>query len=271
VRPARGGPLRVEIIGVGRELLRGRVVDANSSALARLLSRRGALVERITIVDDQEAAISAAVREALGRNPHLVVTTGGLGPGEEDHTLAGVSDALGLPLVISPQAKAMVEAAHRRLLERRLVADTALTAARERMCRLPVGATPVANPIGVSPGVICRLSGGTTVVCLPGMPDEVERVFREANFLLRLAGTKMEVAQREIESPTADETALSPLLDRLAGEFPSVWIDSHPARSRRSGSRIVISLEASAASRQEANSTVEVAVRRLLALAAGSP
>jgi molybdopterin-biosynthesis enzyme MoeA-like protein len=164
-----------------------------------------------------------------------------------------------------------VEAAHRRLLEKGLVEDLAFTAARERMCRLPVGATAVANPVGVSPGVICRLAGGTTVMCLPGMPDEVEKVFREAMLEMRLAGMKMEVAQRQIESPTADETALAPLLDRLAVEFPSVWIDSHPIRSRRSGSKIVISLEASGASRQEANSTVEVALRRLLALAAGSP
>src|SRR5512136_405686 len=60
----RSGPLHVEIIVVGRELLRGRTVDANASFLAGWLSQRGAIVHRITTVDDHDRAIAEAVTEA---------------------------------------------------------------------------------------------------------------------------------------------------------------------------------------------------------------
>ena len=65
------------MISVGRELLRGRVADSNSRRIAAFLTQRGAVVRRIVLVGDDEPSISAAVQEALGRNPHLVVTSGG--------------------------------------------------------------------------------------------------------------------------------------------------------------------------------------------------
>jgi molybdenum cofactor synthesis domain-containing protein len=271
VRPARGVPARAELVSIGRELLRGRIADRNARTLARLLTQRGVVVRRITAVDDNDAAVSGALREALGRNPHLVVTTGGLGPADDDRTLAGVAAALEAPLCLSSAAKEMVEASLERLRKRKFVADGALTLARERMCEIPVGSEPVANAAGVSPGVICRLPGGATLLCLPGSPDEALAVFEEAWPRLKIPGAPGRVAHREIESPTADESALTPLLDRLAGEYPGLWIASRPAGSRKAGARIVIRLEAAGDDEREVNSRVEGAIRRLLALAAGSP
>jgi molybdopterin-biosynthesis enzyme MoeA-like protein len=69
VRPDREGPLHVELILVGRDLLRGQVEDANARFLAGRLSERGALVHRVTFVDDKLRAVAAALREALGRRP----------------------------------------------------------------------------------------------------------------------------------------------------------------------------------------------------------
>jgi molybdopterin-biosynthesis enzyme MoeA-like protein len=228
------------------------------------------MVRRITVVDDSADAVADVLREALGRDPHLVVTTGGLGPAEDDRTLEGVSVALELPLVFDRPSRTMVEAAYRRMEERRLVSASGLTATREKLCRIPVGATPVPNPLGVSPGVTLRLPGGAFVLCLPGMPQEMQAVLEEALPLMRIDFSG-EVALREIEAPTSDESALAPLLDRLASEFPGVWINSRPAGSKRTGSRIVVRIEATGKSREQADSTVDGCVRRLLALAAGSP
>ena len=237
VRPHRTGPARVELISIGRELLRGRIADANAQNLARQLTQRGAVIRRIAVIDDHIGAISATLREALVRNPNLVITTGGLGPAEEDRTLAGVGDALSLPLSLDQSAKALVETAYQRQRKQKFVTGGGLNAAREKICTLPIGATPVTNPVGISPGVICRLPGGAVVLCLPGMPDEAQAVFDAALPLLRIAELNRQVAQREIEAPTADESALAPLLDRLAGEFPAVWINSRPGGSRKSGSK----------------------------------
>lgn len=251
-------------------MLRGRVGDGNAPAVARYLSQRGAMIGRIVVVDDDERSISKALREALDRNPRLVVTTGGLGPSIDDRTLAAVADALGRPLALHPGAKSMVEASYRRLRERKLLTQGGLTAARERMCNLPVGCSPVENPVGVSLGVICRLPGGATVLCLPGMPDEMVAVLEAAMPLLKDAAPRASVAQREIESPTADESALRPLLEELAHQFPDLWINSH-ALGRRRGQKILITLESTGGSQKEAAAAVDAAVKRLLALAAGSP
>jgi molybdenum cofactor synthesis domain-containing protein len=270
VQPLRTGPVRAELISVGRELLRGKIPDSNAQQVARVVTQKGAMIHRITVVDDNAPAISAAVRESLERNPHLVVTTGGLGPADDDRTLEGVADALCLPLSVDHSTKVMVEDAYHRLKTKRVVSTDGLTAARQKLCRIPLGATPVPNPLGVSPGVVVRLPGGAIVLCLPGMPEEMQAVLEAALPLLRIdfAG---EVALREIEAPTSDESELAPLLDRLKHEFPDVWINSRPAGSRRTGRRIVIRVEATGASRTEADAAVDGCVKRLLALAAGSP
>ena len=270
VRPERAGTLWVELISIGRELLRGKIADGNAQRLARLLTQRGASVRRITVVEDSVAGISAALVEALGRGPQLVVTTGGLGPAEDDRTLEGLGSALNLPLVLDAQRKAAVEAGYARLERRHVVHAGGLTAAREKLCRVPVGAKTIENPLGVAPGVVLRLPGGASVLALPGMPEEMRAVLEAALPALDL-DLAAETAEREVESPTADEAALEPLLERLSEEFPAVWIHSRPAGSRRTGARIVIRLEATAAQREEAEAVLDACVERLLALAAGCP
>lgn len=269
MRPRREGPLHVELISVGRDLLKGAVRDANGPWLAERFSSRGALVHRITVVDDHVQAIETAVGEALLRQPHLVVTSGGLGPASDDRTLSAVAGALRLPLSRSPLAHQMVEEAYRRLRRAGIIAHEGMTHAREKTCSVPVGGQPIANPVGVAPGVLVRLAGGAAVLCLPGEPDEMRAVFEAAEALLRELLPKRHRAVREVEAPTADESELRPLLDRLSAEYPMVFVTSRHPGFKDKGSRVILSLEASSTDRGEAESAVDCAVKRLLALAAG--
>ena len=269
VRPDRSGPLHVEIIAVGRELLRGRLGEGNAKKIAEALAPRGGLVHRITVVDDNERAIRSAVREALDRNPHLVITTGGLGPAPDDRTLTAVADALELPLTLSHLARTMVEGAYQRLHKSRLAASAGMNLSREKMCRIPVGSTPVPNERGVTPGILCRVTGGAAVICLPGNTSEMAAVLGEALEELGERARKIEIAYREIESPTADESSLRPILDRLTDEYGGVWVSSRTVGPGRQGQKVLVTLEAMAPTIEDANSMVNNAVRRLLALASG--
>ena len=260
----------MEIVSIGRELLRGRVPDANGTWLAEWFSRRGALVHRIVVVDDTERAVTSAVTEALQRGTHLVLTTGGLGPAVDDRTLAAVSDTLHLPLAVQPPARELVESAYGRLEREKKVSRGGMTAAREKMAALPVGTEPVPNPVGIAPGMLARIAGGAAVLCLPGAPEEMRATFGEAVSRLRDLAPRGAVAQREVETPTADESALRPLLERLAAEYPDVWVQSRPAESGRREARSFVTLEAVAPTKNEAESVVETALRRLLALATGA-
>ena len=265
----RTGPLHVEIIVVGRELLRGRTQEAIAGFLAGWLSQRGAIVHRITTVDDHDRAITEAMTEAIERGARLVITTGGLGPTSDDKTLAAVADALRLPLAIHPHAKEMVESAYRRLAQERRVSRPGLTAAREKMCSMPVGSEPVPNDAGTAPGVIVRRPGGVIVVCLPGVPEEARGVFLAAIERLRDVAPRGAVARREVETPTADESSLRTILDRLTEEFPQVWVKSHAPGFGHANDRILVTIEAGAATEAEATTAVENALRRLLSLSGG--
>jgi nicotinamide-nucleotide amidase len=266
-RPERSGPLHVELISVGRELLRGQVADQNSLAIAQFVTRRGGLVHRMTVVDDQIRPITEAIREALGRSPHLVITSGGLGPGIDDLTLSGVAKALGHPLAMNNDAKAMVEKAYQRLLLAKQVSTASMNQAREKMCRIPVGSLPVRNDLGIAPGVICELPGGTAVISLPGLPDEMQHVLENAVELLHDLTTKVCTVKRELEAPTPDEAALSALIKRLSEEFPGLWISSRTRRVGKRGLSVLVTMEAMAPSLEEANAVVSGAQRRLLTLA----
>jgi molybdenum cofactor synthesis domain-containing protein len=270
VRPQRDGPFYVELIVVGRELLRGHVADRNSRAIAERMSRRGGLVHRISVVDDNERAVAAALREALDRNPHLVITTGGLGPAPDDVTLAGVAKTLGQPLKMNPPARAMVEAAYQRLAQAKQVRSSALTLAREKMCWIPVNGEPVPNERGIPPGVVCRLPGGAAVICLPGAPGEALEVLEAALPLLRDLPPRTHTARREVEAPSPDESLLRPMLEQISGEFPGLWVSSRPLTGAKRKATVVVTLEATASTEDEANAVLAGAVRRLLALAGGS-
>ena len=58
-------------------------------------------------------------------------------------------------------------------------------------------------------------------------------------------------------------------LSRLAAEYPTVWIKSHAPGMGRKDARTLVTLEVAAPTRNEAESVVEGALRRLIALAAG--
>ena len=263
----RSAPLRAEILSIGRELLRGRLPDGNAPKLADELTRRGAVVHRITIVDDSPRAIATALTESLERGSHVVVTTGGLGPGADDRTLEAVAEATTRPLTDHAETRRLVEAAYKRLHARGLVSLEGLNAAREKMCSIPLGSEPVPNPIGVSPGILIRFPGRAALLVLPGVPEEAQAVLEEALSQVSNLFTPGSIARREVETPIKDESALRPVLDRMTEEFPGVFIKAHVPGFGRKDAAIVVTLETTAENRSDAEAAVEDALRRLLALA----
>ncbi|MBX6377426.1 MAG: competence/damage-inducible protein A, partial [Clostridia bacterium] len=158
-----------EIVSVGTELLLGQIVNTNARDLAEVLARYGIDVYFQQVVGDNLERLTAALRLALGRSD-LVLTTGGLGPTQDDLTRDGVAAALGLDLVENEEARQQVEAFFAR--RRR-----ALTATQYRQWVLPRGARPIANSVGSAPGFWLE-GGGKLVVALPGPPPELRAMVR---------------------------------------------------------------------------------------------
>src|SRR5262249_48018881 len=99
----------------------------------------GGRVRRITIVRDEVDHISAELGASLARGPDLIVTCGGLGPTDDDLTLAAVAIGTGRQILMDPDARRFVEGKYRALADAGYVSSGEMTDARLKMARIPEG------------------------------------------------------------------------------------------------------------------------------------
>jgi len=155
---------RAILIAIGSELLHFGREDTNTAWIAARLDELGVDVLCRTTVADEIDIVAATLRAAMD-SADLVVTTGGLGPTEDDRTRDAVADAVGLPLVRDP----LKELELQRRFEEYGVTWSDLQA---RQADLPEGAAWIENHLGSADG--WRLEhAGTTLVALPGVPAEM--------------------------------------------------------------------------------------------------
>lgn len=166
----------VEILAIGNELLVGQVQDTNTHWLIRSLTALGARVRRAVILRDEYDEIADALTSALRRKPRLILTTGGLGPTDDDLTMRALSRALDLPLIEDTVAMEMVRRRYEYIATIRPNFSADLNPARRKMAFLPQGGQPLVNPNGAAPGVVLDI-GATTIVSLPGVPSEMKDIF----------------------------------------------------------------------------------------------
>ncbi|MBZ5761419.1 MULTISPECIES: competence/damage-inducible protein A [Rhizobium] len=132
------------MLAIGDELLSGRTKDKNIGHLADILLLSGIDLKEVRIVADEEDAIVAALNALRGTYDY-VFTSGGIGPTHDDITADAISKAFGVPCEHDAEAMKLMAA----MYERR---DMPFTEARQRMARMPVGATHIANPVSTAPG-----------------------------------------------------------------------------------------------------------------------
>jgi molybdenum cofactor synthesis domain-containing protein len=245
-------PARVVLLAIGNELLNGEVRDSNLFVLARSLTRQGFKVEQAAMVRDDPQAIAALLVTLLESHPEVIIISGGLGPTADDCTLAAVADTLEQPLVEMPAAREMVNLAYSRLLAAGYVPQRGPEEAQRKMARLPLGAKPLLNPVGVAPGVWLE-TGATTLVCLPGVPEEMEALL-EGTVMLQLTarfGQRYWV-EHAIIVHCEDEATLTKPLREIAAGYPDIYIKSLAQSFPKSGApdttsaelRIIIAMHA---------------------------
>ncbi len=224
--------INVEIICVGNELLIGKIKDINAHYLATQATKLGANVRRVTVIQDVIEEIATTINEAFARKPHFIITTGGLGPTFDDMTLQGLGRALNSRLAVNQEAFDMVK--HRCLeyaKRRGLPTEIEMTPPRVKMATLPQMAHPVNNPIGTAPGAHVEVDG-TALFVLPGVPAEMEAIFKETVApLIRQAVGGSIFCERSIFTDNIMESRAAPLIDQVMRDNPGVYVKSHPVRA----------------------------------------
>ncbi|MEN9718213.1 MAG: hypothetical protein RIQ99_1091 [Pseudomonadota bacterium] len=135
---------KAALIVVGDEILSGRTQDKNIAQVATWLGVQGIRLAEVRVVPDITEAIVEAVNTLRARNDYLF-TTGGIGPTHDDITVDAVAQALGVEVVIHPDARA--------ILERYYETRGGLNEARLRMARVPAGADLIPNRMSGAPGI----------------------------------------------------------------------------------------------------------------------
>ncbi|MBD3729628.1 MAG: competence/damage-inducible protein A [Sphingomonadales bacterium] len=132
------------LVIIGDEILSGRTHDKNIAQIASWLQVQGIRLSEVRVVPDVEARIVAAVNEMRAAYDYLF-TTGGIGPTHDDITVDAVAAALGVAVIVHPQAHAILEAYY---------ADKGgLNEGRLRMARAPEGAELIPNRRSGAPGL----------------------------------------------------------------------------------------------------------------------
>ncbi|HZC67416.1 MAG TPA: competence/damage-inducible protein A [Nitrospirales bacterium] len=172
--------VRAEIIAIGSELLLGGVADTNSLYLAEELLRLGIEVRYKTVVGDDHKDIEAALQHALGR-ADVVITTGGLGPTEDDLTRKVVARVTGRRLVLHDETL-------QRITQRIAARRRRMTAQQATQALIPRGAKVIPNPVGTAPGFFLHFKdeqkAERALLCLPGVAMEVTHIFPEGGSAL---------------------------------------------------------------------------------------
>jgi len=219
-------PPAVEIVAAGNEVLLGDVLDTNTNWLCRQITALGGQVRRTVLVRDDVSAIADEVRAAVARRPALLLTVGGLGPTNDDTTLAGVAAGVGRPLELHPEAERMVADKYAEFASRGFVPFAEMNEARRKMAVLPRGARPLINPIGGAPAVLLEIDA-TAIVSLPGVPEELYAIVEESmNDILGRIFASAYYEQRVLVVGLQDESAIADILAKAETTHPRVYIKS---------------------------------------------
>ena len=199
------------LVVIGDEILSGRTQDKNVVQLATWLNDQGIRLAEVRVVPDVQNRIVEAVNTLRPAHDYLF-TTGGIGPTHDDITVDAIAAAFDVPVVVHPEARAILENYYR---DR----PGGLTEARLRMARTPEGAELLRNPSSGAPGV--RMGN---VYILAGVPHIA------ASMLEALTGTleggrpvvSVIIGARAPESDVAD------LLRETEAAHAGVAIGSYP-------------------------------------------
>jgi nicotinamide-nucleotide amidase len=217
--------MRAEIVSVGSELLLGQIVDTNAAFIARQLAALGLDLFHKTTVGDNLVRVAGVLETAL-RRAQVVITTGGLGPTEDDVTREAVARATGRELVFHPELLADIEAFFR-------ARGLPLSPSNRKQAYVPRGAIPVPNPVGTAPCFILE-EGDGILVALPGVPREMEHLLlsRVLPHLRARHGLQAAIVSRLVRVAGLGESRVGEILaDLMAkGGNPTVGTMAHPGQ-----------------------------------------
>ncbi len=156
------------ILAIGNELVEGLILDTNSKYMSQRLKLAGYYVVRTETLPDNLQIMKDRISVAL-QDADLIITSGGLGPTEDDITREAVSAVIGRKLIVDK--KLSDELVQRAI---KYYGKSAESVSKQAM--IIEGATVLDNPVGTAPGQLVEVNG-KIILILPGPPSELIPIF----------------------------------------------------------------------------------------------
>ena len=244
--------MRAEIISIGTELLLGEITDTNASYLAGQLPLLGIDLYWISQVGDNQARLVEVLKRAWQRS-ELILTTGGLGPTEDDLTREAVAEMLGEKLEIEPSLE-------NELRGRFTQWGMGMPLSNLRQATVIPSAEPVRNDRGTAPGWWVERDG-RILVAMPGPPMELQEMWqKEVQPRLQQRSVSI-ILSKTFKTLGLSEAAVGELVSpMLSSANPTLAVYSKP-------DGIQLRLTAKAESQKQAEKMIakgEVSVRAVL-------
>ena len=219
------------LVIIGDEILSGKRADKHLPKVIELLAARGLQLSWARYVGDEPERITADLKAAFASGD-VVFSCGGIGATPDDHTRQCAAAALGVPLVLHPQARDFVIERMKDVAREqgtRFDPDRDDNKHRLNMAVFPVGADIIPNPYNKIAGFSLR-SGEGGVFFVPGFPvmawPMIEWVLDTAFRHLHSSSATRELS---VIVFGAMEAALTPLMEAIESEFAGIKVFSLPS------------------------------------------
>jgi molybdopterin-biosynthesis enzyme MoeA-like protein len=225
-------PPPIGLIIIGDEILSGKRTDKHLPKFIELLKERGLQLSWAEYVGDSPERITAVLARAFASGD-VVVSCGGIGATPDDHTRQCAAKALNKPLVLHPDAKALI-------LER--MRDVALEQGvpyepnrednlhRLNMGMFPEGSEIIPNPYNKIPGFTCQGQGNGLVHFVPGFPVMAWPMMQaKLDLYCQTWGVAPKRVERSVIVFGAMEATLTPLMEAIELAHPGVKVFSLPS------------------------------------------
>jgi molybdopterin-biosynthesis enzyme MoeA-like protein len=230
--PSQLAPPSIGLIIIGDEILSGKRSDKHLPKFIELLNERGLQLAWAEYVGDSPARITEVLARAFASGD-VVFSCGGIGATPDDHTRQCAAQALGVPLALQAEAKALILERMRDVAMEQGVAfeperDDNLH--RLNMGTFPQGAQVISNPYNKIPGFTCQGKGHGMVHFVPGFPVMAWPMMQDKlDAYCQIWGAAPKRIERSVIVFGAMEATLTPLMERIEFQHAGIKVFSLPS------------------------------------------
>jgi molybdenum cofactor synthesis domain-containing protein len=199
------------ILVIGDEILSGRTQDTNSNYIAKEMEMIGINTTQIRVIPDEKNIIIESVNELRAKNDYLF-TTGGIGPTHDDITADSIAEAFKVDLEVNIEAYDVLEKYYKKI-------GSEFNEVRQRMARIPKGATLIENSISAAPGFKIE-----NVFVFAGIPKSMKSMLEDSIKYLS-KGKLIHTISIKVDAVEGD---IAPVLKSLNNENENIKIGSYP-------------------------------------------